>query len=176
MWRWLGVEIVLFGLAGTAALGVAAEQGLAQTMPTPFQEPAPAAACPNDLTACTYAETLPFGLGVDPARYRVQARRGCGANCTETYWVTNAATGQVLLYVSDRGAVLATREDQVRAIVPSDVGRQGLCCPIQFTDTTYTWDSARGALMPLQALTLPAEDYDRAVQALEGAGFQRVLH
>jgi hypothetical protein len=172
MRAWPGFALALLVTATVGFAWPAVAQ--VSAAPAAYQvEPAPAPVCTIEFTACTYGESMPFAIDFNAPRYRIQGRLACGANCTSTYWITNAATGALLLNASDTGVVLATRENQIRLIVPSDVGRQARCCPTQFVDTTYTWDPSRGVLAESARSTITVDDYDRVVQGLEGQGFER---
>jgi hypothetical protein len=143
--------------------------------------PIPPAQCPATVS-CQYAERnyLPDG-------YRVQMLQVCGANCSSQYWVSDVAGGQALLTIDPvpnaliaigRGADPQDAHPPVRTILPDYAASDPRCCPSQYRDTTYTWDSARGALVMGAPVTIPAAEFggwDAARAGLESEQFSEVF-
>jgi hypothetical protein len=118
----------------------------------------PAAQCPQTLS-CTYDERT-----VTPAGYRFQSLTVCGANCTTQYWISAIADGRQLVEVKPTrggGMIAVERENEVdghpaiRTIVPSYGASDPACCPSSYVDTTYTWDAAKGTLVPGEPVSTP---------------------
>jgi hypothetical protein len=114
--------------------------------------PAPLAQCPHTV-ACSYAERN--SLGPDGG-YRFQMLNVCGANCSTQYWVSDTATGKLLLTLDPvRGGGIvamgrAPNDDThppVRVVVPDYGPNDPACCPTNYRDTTYTWDAAGSSLV-----------------------------
>jgi len=115
--------------------------------------PAPPAQCPRTI-ACSYSERNTLGSN---GGYRFQSLNVCGANCTTQYWVSDVATGKLLLTIDPvrGGGILATGRQAndedvhppVRVVVPDYGPNDPACCPSGFRDTTYTWDAASASLV-----------------------------
>jgi hypothetical protein len=118
----------------------------------------PAAQCPRTV-ACTYDERT-----LMPAGYRFQSLTICGANCTTQYWISSIPDGKQLVEVQPTrggGMIAVARSNEadgrpaVRTIVPSYGASDPACCPSSYVDTTYTWDNARGSLVPGEPVSTP---------------------
>lgn len=123
----------------------------------------PAAQCPQTV-ACTYDERT-----LMPAGYRFQSLTICGANCTTQYWISSIPDGTQLVEVKPTrggGMVAVARSNEadgrpaVRTIMPSYGASDPACCPSSYVDTTYTWDAARGSLVPGEPVSTPVTPDD----------------
>ena len=125
--------------------------------------PRPASQCPQT-ASCTYDERT-----LDPAGYRFQSLTICDTNCTTQYWISLVADGKLLMEVAPvrgGGMLAVSRESEasghpsVRTIVPSFAGSDPSCCPSSYVDTTYSWDAAKGTLVPGQPVSTPVTPDD----------------
>jgi hypothetical protein len=148
----LGAMVALFPSAAlvSAQIGDVSGPGQPVPRPTPF--------CPKT-ESCTYDERT-----LDPAGYRFQSLTVCGANCTTQYWISAVADGKLLMEVPPvrgGGVVAIARENDpngrpsIRTIVPRYEAADAACCPSSYVDTTYSWDAAKGALVPNQPTSTP---------------------
>jgi len=139
----------------------------------------PAAQCPRTL-ACRYGERA-YHVGDADGGYRVQALTVCGANCTTQYWVSSLADGSQLVATDPvRGGGLVTigqadEHPPVRTVLPHYGPADPACCPSGLDDTTYTWDSASGTLVPGDPAMIPSADRDTVRQQLKDEGFDEAL-
>ena len=152
------VFLLAFSLSPTAANAQIGD------VPGPGQPVArPASQCPQT-TSCTYDERT-----IAPAGYRFQSLTICGADCTTQYWISAVADGKLLVEVNPTrggGMIAVERENDadghpaIRTIVPDFSASARACCPSSYVDTTYTWDAAKGSMVPGQPVSTPvtAED------------------
>jgi hypothetical protein len=109
---------------------------------------------------CSYQETV----SPDTA-YRIQALSICGNNCSGQYWISDAADGHLLLSLGPvaGGATLAlgttSPHPDLRIIRADYQPADALCCPTQFTDTTYGWDASRSVLTAGTPIVIPPGYY-----------------
>jgi hypothetical protein len=158
----LGTMLALSPFAAPASAQVGDVSGPGQPVPRP------ASLCPQTV-GCTYDERT-----LEPAGYRFQSLTVCGANCTTQYWVSTVADGKLLMEVAPvRGggmiAVARTNEADgrpaVRTVMPGYAPSDAACCPSSYVDTTYTWDPARGILVPGEPIATQMEESDEWSEA-----------
>ncbi|HZS01739.1 MAG TPA: hypothetical protein VFE37_23680 [Chloroflexota bacterium] len=153
-------------LAAVAGLLLSAELATAQLGDPsgPGQSvPAPPPQCPQTV-ACTYSEHNSLGPN---GGYRFQMLNVCGANCSTQYWVSDAASGKMLLAldpVRGGGIVAVGRSTSetdthppVRVVVPDYGPNDPACCPSNYRDTTYTWDAGTSSLVAGTPRLVPTE-------------------
>jgi hypothetical protein len=120
--------------------------------------PRPSALCPRTMS-CTYDERT-----IEPTGYRFQSLAVCDDACTTQYWISSIADGKLLVEVAPTrgGSVLAVAREKdatgrqaIRTIVPRFGASDRACCPSSYVDTTYSWDAAKGTLVPGQPTATP---------------------
>ncbi len=125
----------------------------------------PPAMC-DQTVSCTYSERNALGQN---GGYRFQSLLVCGANCTTQYWVSDVATGKLLLGIEPvrGGGLIATgrqANDQdthppVRVVVPDYGPNDPACCPSGYKETTYTYDPSSNALTASASSTIPSQQF-----------------
>lgn len=141
-------------------------------------DPAPPFQCSGQSGgACLYAERISDRAEPGRARYRIQAVEACPNYCVQTFWVTNATTGNTVLRVEGRGASLWERASagdppRLRTLIP---GPGPTCCPPHFVDTIYVWDAERGGLLQQREVLVPLADLDTVRNAITSDGYRDPL-
>jgi hypothetical protein len=153
----IGATAVTLLSAGLAGAQLGDPSGPGQAVPAPPPQCA-------QTSACTYSERNSLGPN---GGYRFQMLNVCGANCSTQYWVSDVASGKLLLTIDPvRGggivAVGRAGNDQdahppVRVVVPDYGPNDPACCPSGYRDTTYTWDAAAGMLAAGTPRVVPAQ-------------------
>jgi hypothetical protein len=101
-------------------------------------------------------------------RHPHQQLEVCGASCTTQYWVSSLADGSQLLEIDPvrGGAVIAVGRGlpqdphpPIRTYMPDYQSSDPACCPSQYADTIYTWDSGSATLVAGTPTLVPASDF-----------------
>jgi hypothetical protein len=155
-----------------------------------FDEPAPQPQCPNAYR-CLREDWNESFLGPAPDVYwednrfvrdglRLQGTRGCGANCTDRYWVTRIDTDEVMLAISGRGVYAAVGSsgggNQYRLMVRTIMAdiRAG-CCPTVYRDVTYVWNRDGNTLIESSVRNISPNNLGDALRSLDEDGFRDPL-
>ena len=151
------IATVLSGGLAAAQLGDPGGPGQAVSQP--------AALCARTVS-CTYSERNSLG---PEGGYRFQSLLVCGANCATQYWVSDMATGKLLLGIDPvrgGGLVASGRQSSpqdthppVRVLVPDYQPSDAACCPSGYKETTYTYDAASNSLTASASNVVPSQQF-----------------
>ena len=119
----------------------------------------PAAQCPQTVS-CTYDERtlMPAGVPISVADHLWRQLHDSVLDQLDPRWeAARRGAAHARRRHDRRGTLKRSGMDarRVRTIVPSYGASDPACCPSSYVDTTYTWDNARGSLVPGEPVSTP---------------------